>query len=168
MRLLISLVLLFSLPATAQVFRCGNRYQSAPCPGGKEVDVKPPVTGGPPDKETVYLCKRYSGQKFWAHLPCSRYPRTMLERQVLVPAELTHKERVSFARAEHKAAEALQAPPVHPRAVVERYPDRGCDFYRRALDRNASAARAVGSGKYMDRLNDQRRDLMTRKRHAGC
>ena len=168
MRLIISLVLFLSLPATAQVFRCGNRYQSDPCPGGQEVDVRAPVTGGPPDTVTVYLCKRYSGQKFWAHQPCNKYPRTMLERQVLVPAELTHKERVSFARAEHKAAEALQVPPAHPRTVVERSPTRDCDFYRKALDHNASAARAGGSGKYMDRLNDQRRDLMTRKRHAGC
>ncbi len=168
MHFLISLVLIFSLPATAQIFRCGNRYQSAPCPGGKEIDVRAPVTGGPPDTEIVYLCKRYSGQKFWAHKPCNKYPRTMLERQVRAPAELSLKERVSFARAEHRTAETLQVPPVHPRSFVERAPARDCDFYRNALDRNASAARAGGSGKYMDRLNDQRRDLMTRKRHAGC
>ena len=168
MRFVISLVLFLSIPATAQVFRCGSKYQSAPCAGGKEVDVRAPVTGGPPDTENVYLCKRYSGQKFWAHQHCNKYPRTMLERQVLVPAELTQKEKVSFARAEHKAAEALQRPPIHPKAVVERSTRHDCDFYRKALDRNASAARAGGSGKYMDHLNDQRRDLMTRKRHAGC
>lgn len=92
----------------------------------------------------------------------------MLERRVLVPTELTRKERISFARAAHKKAMAHQMPPVYPKALAERPGTRGCDFYRKALDHNASAARAGGSGKYMDHLNDQRRDLMSRKRNAGC
>lgn len=168
MNFFIAFALLFSLPAATQVFRCGNSYQSAPCPSGKEVDTRTPVTAGPPVTVTVYLCKRYSGQKFWTHKPCNQYSRVMLESQVLVPTELTRKEQISFARAEHRKTMAHQMPPVHPKAVAERPAKRDCDFYRKALDHNASAARAGGSGKYMDRLNDKRRDLMSRKRNAGC
>lgn len=115
--LLIALGLLVSTPAFAEVYRCGNKYQSFACSDGQVVDVRSPVSTAPTtptasaDTSVVFLCKRYSGRRFWASRPCDQYERSMLERQVRVPAGLKWKEKLAYATRERHKADALQTPP---------------------------------------------------------
>lgn len=161
--------LVWALPASAQVYRCGNKYQASPCPNGREVNVSNAISGGLPDSEIVYLCKQYNGQLFWIDKPCHHYPKSMLERQVLVPAELTWDEKVAYARKERNAAEALQQPPVRPRVATQaRQQEWSCKAYDDALEQNAAAARAGGPPRHMDWLAAQRRDIWKRQHDAGC
>lgn len=168
MRFLIPLLLLLTaLPAWTQVYRCGNNYQATPCTGGREVDVRIPVSAGSPTENLVFLCKRYDGQSFWAAMPCHQYQKAMLEREVRVPADLSWKEQVAYARKVRNEAEALQVPPrVRVTSAPKAVPN--CERFQQALERNASAARAGGSARYMDRLNDERRKLFAEKWRAGC
>ncbi len=161
---------LWAAPALfAQVYRCGSTYQSSPCANGREIDVSAPVSAGAPDTDTVFLCKRYDGQRFWVPKPCHAYSRFMLERQVRVPAELLWAERLAYAERERLGAEALQRPPPLPKvAASSRQRSRGCEAYRDALERNASAARVGGSARYMDRLSEERRQIWKRMHKAGC
>lgn len=156
------------MSTSAQVYRCGNKYQAAPCANGKEIDVRAPVSSDTPSTEIVYLCKQHNGQLFWIHEPCYRYPKSMLEREVRVPYGMTWDDRVEYARRVKYAADALQIPPAPPVIRQSRQMIPNCDGYRRALENNASAARAGGTARYMDRLAEERRTISRQMHAAGC
>ena len=169
MRLLLSFVLLLNtLPVTAQVYRCGNSYQSTPCTGAHQVDVSTAVSAGASAHTAVYLCRRYDGQRFWASMPCHQYRNSLLEREVHVPADLSWKEQLVHAKKTRDEAEALQIPPRTFSTDPSFRKAPSCERFQQALERNASNARAGGSGRYMDRLNEERRHLSVEKWRAGC
>ncbi|WP_028601569.1 hypothetical protein [Ottowia thiooxydans] len=155
-------------PTSAQVFRCGSKYQSSPCANGREVNVSAPLSSDTPSSELVYLCKQHNGQLFWIDKPCYHYQKAMLEREVRVPYGLTWEERVAYAQREKYAADTLQIAPAHPvfRHAGKTAPN--CDGYRQALESNASAARAGGTARYMEGLAEQRRAISKQMHAAGC
>lgn len=131
------------------------------------MDVRTSVSAAAASESKIYLCKRYEGHRFWASTPCHLHPKAMLEREERVPADLTWKQRLAYARKVRAEADALQVPPrvstVRPSGKAP-----SCEHFQQALERNASAARAGGSARYMDRLNDERRVLFAEKWRAGC
>ncbi|MET4578490.1 hypothetical protein [Ottowia thiooxydans] len=113
-----ALLFLASEPAVAQVYRCGSSYQALPCAGGHErvqvikvTQVDSPAQVASTGSSAMYLCKRYSGRRFWTSRPCSQHKAAMLERQVRVPVGLKWKEKLAYAIREHRNAEALQTTP---------------------------------------------------------
>lgn len=166
MRLALTLLLVTSFGAHAQVYRCGNSYSTAPCPGAKTVDVTPQgsvVEGAGPTRK-IFLCKSYGGQQFWSRDNCYQRGGSTLVREVSVPRNMSWDDQVTTAQRAHREAESLQRPPAGVQSTSNNTNTAGrCDGIRQALANNQAAARAGGSSHWMDhlaaerhRLNDQR------------
>lgn len=113
---LVALLFLIYEPVMAQIYRCGNNYQSLPCAGTQEgtqvlqeVQVDSPAHIPLAGTAEMFLCKRYSGRRFWTSRPCNQHKQCILERQLTIPLGLTWKEKLAYATRERHKAEALQA-----------------------------------------------------------
>jgi hypothetical protein len=106
------LLFLIAGSAQAQVYRCGNTYQSAPCTGGKVVDASPAVAD-PAGAKTVlvYLCKDNAGGLWWIPNACSGRGWTT-ERFERVPAGIPWEHQLAIAKGQRDAAQRDTAPPV--------------------------------------------------------
>lgn len=113
MRLVLTLLLVPSFGAHAQVYRCGNNYSTAPCPGAKAIDVTPrgSVVEGAGPARKIFLCKSYSGQQFWSSNNCYHRGGSTLVREVSVPRHMGWDDQVTTAQRAHREAESLKRPP---------------------------------------------------------
>ena len=110
-------VVLTTPSASAQVYRCGNVYQEAPCKGGRAVNVSPPVSDPDgPSRVRIYLCKKPSGSLAWINGRCSDRGWT-IERSEIVSARASWDEQVEEARAKRDAAQRLRAEAEAPRSA---------------------------------------------------
>lgn len=116
---LLALLLVLSAPVGAEVYRCGNAYSSTPCAGGKLVNTSPATSVGSEGATTmIYLCKGYSGQRFWTSKHCAVRGDSTLDREVRVPSDMRWEDKVKYAAGERRAAEALRSQSTRAQAVV--------------------------------------------------
>lgn len=80
-RAFIIVTLCLASAASAQVYRCGNKYSNTSCPGGREVDASPQVSqqGKNAAAITLYLCQSYGGGKFWTREHCVQHNALLIE-----------------------------------------------------------------------------------------
>jgi hypothetical protein len=90
---------LLGATASAQVYRCGNAYSSAPCAGGKAIDTTPPLSarGDLAGKTTIYLCQSYGGGQFWTREHCAQRD-ALVERMETVPSGMPFEQQVEMAQ----------------------------------------------------------------------
>lgn len=158
-----------SFGATAQVYRCGNAYQSSTCAGGRQIETAPLAPAGAATHSTVYLCKTYQGSGFWSSKHCNhRVPPATLERMVSVPADMAWEDKVKLASGQRRAADALRHSPANTSAPLQQSTGTHCQYFTDALHQNESAARAGGTAHWMEHLAQERRNIIAQQQAARC
>lgn len=121
-----------------------------------------------PVRDTLYLCRSYSGGEFWSNGHCHEQ-RALIVRMSRVPPQLPFEQQVHIAQSEARAAQSLVAPaPVQAARAPARDPAAECaylDARIRALD---AAARRPQSSASQDHLRTERAELRSRQWHLGC
>lgn len=165
-------VLGMAAPAQAQVYRCGNAYSHAPCAGGKEVDVSPPMHWSQSDDGTqaLYLCEAFGGGQFWSTRHC-RLQDALVERIERVPRDLPFDQQVALAR-QRMAPPPGAAPALNSPAPAQPAPGADVAGRCRALDDRVqqldAMARAGGHARYMDWIAAQRKSARDRQFRLRC
>lgn len=159
------------------VYRCGNSYGTQACPQGRALQI--PATPAPASIQTVYLCKAWSGGRFWSAQACQAQKATV-ERMVPVPAHLPWENQLALAQAAHTQGQSLartgQRAPQHPapqRAAPTTqnqtsHNTAACLSLRQSLQNLDSAARAGGTAKHMEWLANQRRAILAEMSRIRC
>ena len=137
------------------------------------VDVSPrsSVSNDTGPTETIYLCKGYDGQRFWAKQNCYHRGGSTLEREVSVPRGLSWQDQVAQASGARQQAEALQHVPHTTSAPARASTDtkaHTCAGFAQALRDNDSAARVGGNAQWMEHLANTRRSVIAQQQAAGC
>jgi hypothetical protein len=164
---------LLGATASAQVYRCGNAYSSAPCAGGKAIDTTPPLSarGDLAGKTTIYLCQSYGGGQFWTREHCAQRD-ALVERMETVPSGMPFEQQVEMAQNQRNSAQARSVPPppsFQPPQAYAAQPglQAQCQALDQRVERLDAQARAGGRPHYMDRIAHERkeaRDLQFRLR----
>ena len=165
----------FCLSAQAQVYRCGNAYSSKPCPGGKEVDVSPPLSDpAGPKSVQIYLCRTPGGKLYWLHERCANRGWT-LDRIEWVPKGLDWDDQVEYARDKRNAARANAAPVISGGSSSQSSGGASasnkafqCDELNRRVNWLDGLGRAGGSGYTMDWIREERRLARDKQYRLGC
>ncbi|WP_394791508.1 hypothetical protein [Rhodoferax sp.] len=172
MRLLIAgAALCLASAASAQVYRCGNKYSSTPCPGGREVDTSPQVSQQNSNvaTTTLYLCQSYDGGKFWTREHCAQR-NALVDRMESVPAGLPFEQQVELAKGQRDSSQVLTAPPAQATYTDSSQPSKASectalDARIRYLDQ---LARAGGTAAYMDWIANERKQARDRQFRLHC
>jgi hypothetical protein len=132
----------------------------------------------PARADTVYLCRSYSGGRFWSERPCAER-QALIDRMVSVPAGLPFDQQVKLgeqaradgerlsqpmpsAAAAHPARKTTSPRPGYPPAKDE------CARLAHRLEQIDTQSRQPQSGDKQDRLTAQKRKVRERQAKLGC
>jgi hypothetical protein len=134
----------------------------------------------PARADTLYLCKSYSGGRFWSERPCAER-QALIERLVSVPAGMPFDQRVKLGEQARAEGERLTSPPPSPAAAPARGktaapPQSGqqppakdeCTRLSHRMAQLDAQARQPQSAEKQDKLAMQRRKLREKQVKAGC
>lgn len=174
--MLLMLGTFWSTASHAQVYRCGNTYSDAPCPGNQIqiIDAQPAVSNPEhPDQQPIFLC-RLGQRQFWSAQSCQSQNASLVSSQSVA--------RHWSWEQQHQHAQRLwqQAQRSTPhRADIPHHADTSTSAQRqRARPDCAQADRRIrkldemgrrgGSSGFMDRIREERKDLRDWQFRAGC
>jgi len=134
------------LASQAQVYRCGNSYSSAPCTGGKTVEVEPAVAAHPSEKD-------------------SAASTTLAPRAQRKSRRQEDKEAREWERTERELDKAQTTPPPQR----QNRPDAAkCAAANQRIKKIDELARRGGSVKQMERLREDRQNTRDWQFRSGC
>lgn len=164
--------------AQAQVYRCGNTYSDAPCPGAQALDLRPPVQAqATPGQRPVFLCRR-SSEHFWSSQSCNHHGASTLHRQN-VPSDWPWEQQWQHAQRTWRQAQqrAQEAVPAQPPALIQAPPAHGPSPHAPAASCAAADARIRqldalgrqgGPVSVMERLRRERKALRDWQFRVRC
>ena len=163
-------------PATssAEVSRCGNTYSHTACADGQRVELQAPVeVHRASNIGQIFLC-RLGTQQFWSNTSCQSRNASMLYQQA-VPNHWNWEEQVRHAQQGWQAMQSRNTPSVSQRPVpmpsAASYTKRqnsSCAALQARVDHINALRRQGGSTAYMERLRQQRKDVIERMSAQGC
>ena len=174
-------LILLSLQAGAQVYRCGNEYSATPCKGGREIDVSDPLKD--PDKVQIHLCRSSPQGLIWTSLRCVDANSAPV-RSEWVPRNLDFDDQVKYAaskgerdrqaRLTYAPAAPVQYSPQPSRAANNNNNNSGynnkmqCQSLDERVNWLDSLGRAGGGGYTMDWIREERRLARDKQFRLKC
>ena len=172
-------LILLSLQAGAQVYRCGNEYSATPCKGGREIDVSDPLRD--PDKILIHLCRSPHQGLIWTSMRCVDAKWAQV-RSEWVPRNLEFDDQVKYvtakgerdrqARLTYAPAAPVQYSPQSSRTANNINSGYNNKMQCQSLDERVnwldSLGRAGGGGYTMDWIREQRRLARDKQFRLKC
>ncbi len=124
----------------------------------------------PTQADTVFLCKSYSGERFWSSSHCGSQ-KAVIERMVTVPNDLPWDEQVKRAERVRQQGEALTAapPPAPPAPPQPRHdPKAECKRLAERVDHLDSMARQPQSGATQEWITREKKKTRDRQWALRC